>query len=255
MSSISHLAIILAGGKGSRMKSRTQNKTSLMFNGKPILQYGLELLTQTTDATIVVKGAFSSSVDAVINNFSSPTPIYTAIQRKRLGTGHAVLVADRLIQAQKLTPHSVLVGYGDHLMFCQPSSIKHITKLGDQQQAAIVVACARVDNPFGLGRIIINDAGHVLKIVEQKDANQEEQAINLVNTGPYYFNYQFLHQFLPKITKNPLSREYYITDLVALAVEHGLKVLNYELPFDQVGIGINTHEELQASQKLYQQLH
>ena len=254
---ISHqsLAVILAGGKGTRMSSRGRNKTTLEIAGKPLLAYGLDLMSATTDETMVVKGAYGESVAKVVENYQKENPevrISLATQRHRLGTGHATLVADRELKKRPLQeqPKQVVVGYGDHLMFYHSATIKKLLEMQAKKGAAVVLVSAKVPNPTGMGRVIKDEDGNMLKVVEEKVATAEEKKIEEINAGLYCFEAEFLRKYLPKIKKNPTSKEYYLTDLPEFALGAGLKVLVLEVPFHEVGIGINTPEEMTTSAAL-----
>ena len=250
------LAIILAGGRGSRMKSKDTNKTALLFRGKPLLEYGLSLFNRTTESSLVVTGAYAQSVKQVVENFSQrcSTEISTTVQRKRLGTGHAAQVADRYLVKEGIKPELVMLGYGDHLMFYKASTVEKMTKLCAEKEAAIVVVATDVPNPYALGRVVMDETGQILKIVEEKNATDEEKKITMINAALYCFNYDFFHKYLPKLKKNSVSGEYYLTDLIEFAVNDGLKVLPYVLPYQDVGIGVNTEEERIESEKLHAEM-
>ncbi len=259
-SSPSTFAIVLAGGKGKRMNSTTQNKTTLAFRGQPVLTYGLKLFAQTVDQLVVVKGAYADSVQQVVDVFAASTnkPVVTVTQRKRLGTGHAALVGDRYIQTLAQPPQLVFVGYGDHLMFYRPRVItKMIARCqpsAEDQPIALVMVTADVPDPTGLGRVVFDHQHRVQRIVEEKNATLEEKKITSINTGLYCFNYDFFHHYLKKMKKNPISHEYYLTDLIEFAVQDGWIVLAEPLPYQEVGIGINTQAEKEASEKLHAEL-
>lgn len=249
MKKVEVLGVVLAGGKGSRMNSHEQNKTTLDFNGQPILSYGLKLLATTTDQILVVKGAFGESVVKVVKKFAPKAWLVT--QRYRLGTGHAVVVANRFLKRQQVQPRYVVIGYGDHMMFYHAQTVTKMIDLAKQKKAAIVMIEASVDNPFGLGRVIKNKTGGVERIVEEKVATAEEKKIKDINAGLYCFEYQFLDQYLGKLKRNPVSNEYYLTDLIEMAIEAKREVWPLAVPFSEVGIGINTKAEMIESEKLF----
>jgi len=250
------LAVILAGGKGTRMSSQGRNKTTLKMAGRPLLAYGLDLMTATTEETMVVKGAYGESVARVVRDYQKAHPevkISVATQRHRLGTGHAALVADRALKKRGLSeqPKQVVIGYGDHLMFYHPETIEKLLAMQSKDRAAVVLVSAKVPNPTGMGRVIKDDNGHMLRVVEEKVATDEEKKIKEINTGLYCFEADFIRQYLPKIKKNLVSKEYYLTDLPEFALKNGRKVLVLEVSYQEVGIGVNTPEEMEASSTLF----
>jgi bifunctional UDP-N-acetylglucosamine pyrophosphorylase/glucosamine-1-phosphate N-acetyltransferase len=243
--------IILAAGKGSRMKIEGTNKTAVHFSGKPLVQYGIDLFSKTVDKTVLVVGAFSESI---LKTASLAPGTLVAHQAKRLGTGHATLAAVREIEKQQLSPEIVLIGYGDHMMFYTPEAIAQLIAKHRAEKADLSFITTQYDEPEFLawGRIVRDSKGKVLKIVEQKDATTQERAITEVNPGFYCVSYPFLREALRKIKKSPTSGEYYLTDLTEIAIQSHKRVSTLQVPFELVGIGINTHEQLLQSVDLYE---
>src|SRR5579885_1090581 len=242
------IGIILAAGKGTRIKSKNENKTSLLFNGKSLIQYGLNLFQQVADKTIIVVGAFAESVKKVV---PSDPNIYFAHQYHRLGTGHAVVVAIKEIEKLGFTPDRVIVGYGDHMMFYTKKIIVDLMKLHEIKHAVATLISTEHDDPDTLvwGRIIRDENGHVTAIIEQKDATAQQRKVTELNAGFYCFDYQFLKKNYKKLKKSPVTGEYYINDFIHLAAAQHLTVAALKVPFQYVGIGVNTKDELEKSQK------
>lgn len=247
-----NIGIILAGGEGTRLKIENANKTSIQFNGKPLVRYGVELFQRLADKTLVVVGSKADSVKAAVNDES----VLYAVQEQRLGTGHAVQVAVAKLTELGLEPKTILVGYGDHMMFYTEEIITEMLSLHTSHKAAITLVSTEYEDPNALawGRVIRNEKGNVAEVVEQKDATEEQRAIQELNTGFYCFDYAFLKEALQQLKPSPHSNEYYITDLVKIAVEMHSDVLAFNIPFKFVGIGINTREQLEESQRLYNNL-
>jgi bifunctional UDP-N-acetylglucosamine pyrophosphorylase/glucosamine-1-phosphate N-acetyltransferase len=242
-------AIILAGGKGTRMNSKSVNKVITPFFGKPIIQYGVDLFSATVKDIVIVVGAYSESVKTVLKKY----PLRYAYQKNRLGTGHAVKVGLTEIDAINPIPSSVLVGYGDHLMFYKQDTIKNLIEIQKDQNAAIVLVTTLFDHPDELawGRIIKDKSGHVIDIIEQKDATDKQKCIKELNAGLYCFDTFFLKNAIRKLKKSPITKEYYLTDLVKIATADKRKVIALPIPFEEVGIGINKQTEIEESEKLY----
>ncbi len=238
------IGIILAAGKGSRLKCKEQNKTSLKLQGKPLVVYGVELFQRTVDHTFVVVGAFSQSVKAVIND---PQVIYVH-QRKRLGTGHALQVVMRNLLKSDIHPTTVFLGYGDHMMSYTPETIEQMRTTHVANNAAVTLITATVQEPNkeAFGRIVRKANGDVDFIIEQKDASDEQRKIKEINAGFYCFDFEFLKKNWRKLKKSSVTQEYYLTDFIHIANEQGRKVVAHEIPFDLVGTGINTKEQLEA---------
>ncbi|MEP7167554.1 MAG: sugar phosphate nucleotidyltransferase [Candidatus Woesebacteria bacterium] len=235
-----NIGIILAAGKGSRLKCKTQNKTSLELWGKPMVRYGVELFEQTVDQTIVVVGAFPESVKEAVGNHT----VKYANQTKRLGTGHALKVAMRAITQTKKTPNLIFLGYGDHMVSYTKESVIQMSSTHAQENATITLVTAVAPNPEGLGRIVRAKDGTVKGIVEQKDATPAQREIHEVNAGFYCFSYDFLKKNINKLKKSSVTGEYYLTDLISMAQDKGLKIAAHVVPFEEVGTGVNTREQL-----------
>lgn len=244
------IGIILAAGKGTRIKAKTANKVTLPFLNKPLILYSVELMEKVANKTIVVIGAFHQSVKQVLKN----KKVIYAYQKKRLGTAHAVKVAVLEIKKMRLNPDLVLVGYGDHTMFYEKEDIKKLIKLHQKEKAAMSLISVIYDNNDKLhwGYIIRNKKNEVIDSIEYKDASEEiRKKVKELNAGFYCFDYQFLKKNIKKVPKSKVSGEYYINSLIKIAADQGLKLVALNIPFVKVGIGINTWQELEESQKIY----
>lgn len=241
------IGIILAGGKGTRINSKTRNKVTLEFLGKPIIQYGLELYQGFVDKTIVVVGAFLESVKEACKGFK----VEFVVQNEQLGTGDAVKCALPLLK--KLKAKTVFVGYGDHMMFYDKETLKNLFKLHKKEKSVMTFITTEYENPDELrwGRILRDKKGNVIGSVEHKDANEQQRKIKELNAGFYCFEVNFLQKYLPKLKPSPITGEYYLNALIDFAVKDGLKVSALKVPFEKVGIGVNTKEELERAEKLY----
>jgi len=245
------IGIILAAGKGTRLKSVDRNKVTLPFLNKPLILYSVELMATVCDKTVVVVGAFVESVKAVLKN----KKVIYAYQNEQLGTAHAVKVGIEEIEKNKQKPKLVIVGYGDHTMFYKKETVKRLVRLHQEKQAAVSLLTFEYDDPDRIkyGRIVRDTNGFVVSIVEHKDAMPEQRAIKEVNPGFYCFDYDFLKSNIGKIEKSPASGEYYITDMIKIAVDQGKKVVGLPIAFSEAGLGFNTAEELSESEKIYLQ--
>ncbi len=239
--------IILAGGKGTRINSKTANKVTLPFLGKPMIQYGLELYSGFVDKIVVVVGAFLESVKSACKGFD----VDFALQKEQLGTGHAVKVA--LPVLQKYPTKYVFVGYGDHMMFYDKKVLKDLFELHKKTNSVMTLVTTEYEDPNELrwGRIIRDRKGSVIASVEHKDADEEQRKIKELNAGFYCFNFDFLKTYLPKLKPSPITGEYYLNGLIELAVKDDFKVSALKVPFEKVGIGVNTKEELEKAERLY----
>lgn len=164
--------IILAAGKGTRIKVKDKNKVTLPFLNKPLIIFGVELFEGIASPVVVVVGAFYESVRKVLQGYK----VIYAQQKKQLGTAHAVKTG---LDALKSVPaiDLVLVGYGDHTMFYKKETIKQLIVVHRKEQATVSFITAVYDKPNELawGRIIRDSRGLITAIVEQKDATEEQK--------------------------------------------------------------------------------
>lgn len=242
--------MILAAGKGTRLNVVDQNKTALPFNGKPLIAYAVELGQAVSDRILIVTGFQSESVKMATKDYKLVDYVE---QPQQLGTGHAVQIGMDYLREHAIEADSVLVGYGDHMMFYTPQVVRELIALHESSKAVVTMVSAWHDDPnsMGWGRIIRNGDTSVMKIVEQKDATSDECEVKELNAGFYVFSRSFLDTYLDKLVPSSVTGEYYLTDMIALATEHDLLVSALKVPFSSVGIGVNTAEQLEASKQLF----
>jgi bifunctional UDP-N-acetylglucosamine pyrophosphorylase/glucosamine-1-phosphate N-acetyltransferase len=242
-------AIILAGGKGTRAKSKEKNKVTLPFLNKPLIIYAVELMATVASPVVVVVGAFAESIKEVLKKYF----VTYAYQKKRLGTAHATRIG--LEELEKITPlpKMVLVCYGDHTMFYKKETVKKLIDIHQQNNAAVSLITTVFDEPEKLrwGRIVRDGNNNIINNIEEIDADEEIKNIKEVNAGFYCFDYKFLRENISKVKKSTVSGEYYINYLVKIAVGQKKTIGSLLIPFDNVGIGINTINELKESEKIY----
>lgn len=240
----------MAGGRGKRFGSDQSgvNKTAASLRGKPLVMYGVELFEKTMDQIIVVVGAMAETVIAAVGDHR----VDWAVQAAPLGTGDAVKAGVIRIKDLGWEADSIVVGYADHMMFYTPEAVINLAEVQQKNNAAIGLLTTEFDDPDKLawGKIIRSRNGDVERIVEQKNASAEERNIKEVNPGFYCFDYKFLSDAVYKIKPNSVNGEFYITDLVEIAINLGKKVVAVKVPFSAVGFGINTPEELQQDQEM-----
>ncbi len=222
-------AVILAAGKGTRMRSALA-KVLHPICGQPMLSYPLEAAKQAGFKQLkVVVGHQAEQVTAAF-----PGDEITWIQQTdQLGTGHALMCA-----ADSLRGYSgaLLLLCGD-VPLLQAETLERLLRYHSQQQAAVTVLTAQMPNPAGYGRII-RDGEQVLQIVEEKDATEEQRQVTEINTGTYLFDAAFVLSALKGLNKNNAQGEYYLTDVVAAAVAAGEKTraLCVDDPTEVMGI-------------------
>lgn len=235
------MAIILAAGQGKRMKSKLY-KVLHPVCGKPMVGHVTDMLRSIgTDRTVVVVGHGAEAVQAYLGDRAE-----YALQKEQLGTGHAVLQAEPLLgQEDGVTT----VIYGDTPLVT-PETIEAMLELQGREGAACVLLTARVDNPFGLGRIIRAADGSLDRIVEQKDASAEEAAVREINAGTYCFDNRKLFAALRQVTNDNAQGEYYLTDVIAILKAQGEKVLAYCTEDASEAHGVNDRVQLAEAEAI-----
>lgn len=231
------VAIILAAGKGTRMKSELP-KVMHSACGRPMVEHVLEAARSAGVKRLVVVVGYKAEL--VRDGLSSHPDVEFAVQSEQKGTGHAVQMC-----AEQLANHDgpVLVLAGDTPLLRGKSLAALLSELHDQR-AACVIGTAITENNFGLGRVVRSSSSEFLRIVEQKDTTPEEAAIREINTGCYAFDSRLLFQALTQIRPNNSQGEYYLTDVPAILKAEGHRVIAApKLTIDEA-MGVNTPEQL-----------
>lgn len=237
-------AIILAAGKGTRMnceENNTKPKVMYPLNGIPTIKYGVDNLRNAGISDIIVVVGYKKEQ---VQDFFKDSVKY-AIQEEQLGTGHAVMMAKNQLD----TNDGVLVCCGDMPLF-KSETIKHLIEVYHSEAPVISLLSVIFSEPFGYGRIVRSSAFEVNSIVEQKDCSPKQQGIKECNTGVYIFNGEWLKRNLSKLQTNNSQKEYYLTDLVELAVKQGQKVIPVPVADESEALGINTPEQLRMAEKV-----
>ena len=233
-------AIVLAAGKGTRMRTE-HAKTMHRVLDKPMLQHIYDTLLKVgVDDMVFVVG---HGADEIKNHFGNK--VSYALQQPQLGSGHAVMQATAVRNNRGKT----LIINGDCPLI-QPETYEKLLKAGDEYP--LVLLTTEPDDAASYGRIIRNEAGEVLRIVEKKDANEEELKVREINVGIYCVNNEMLWQYLPEIKNNNAQQEYYVTDLVEIFKRHGYKVGAVVAEDWQEMSGINNRRELAAATRWMQ---
>jgi UDP-N-acetylglucosamine diphosphorylase/glucosamine-1-phosphate N-acetyltransferase len=229
-------ALILAAGKGTRMKS-DMAKVLHILKGKPLLYYSLEAARIAGAQKIIVIVGYQA--DKVREAFPDPDLVFVE-QMPQLGTGHAVMQAGEALRDYKgLT----VILCGD-VPLLKPETIQSLIDHHQDAQACVTVLTTEPPGPHAYGRIVKNEQGDILKIVEHRDATDAERDILEINTGIYCVDTPFLFAALARVKNDNQQQEYYLTDIVEIARREGRKVQAC-LTADYVEVmGINTLEEL-----------
>ncbi|KRM96184.1 glucosamine-1-phosphate acetyltransferase UDP-N-acetylglucosamine pyrophosphorylase [Liquorilactobacillus aquaticus DSM 21051] len=237
-------AIILAAGQGTRMKSKLY-KVLHKVCGKTMVEHVLTQIEKNNmDEVVTVVGHGAQKVEETLGDRTE-----YALQKEQLGTGHAVLQAEKLLGRKK---GITLITCGDTPLFTT-QTFNELFEYHQQKGAVATVLTATAENPFGYGRIVRNDLGIVEKIVEQKDATKEEAAIKEINTGVYCFDNEALFNALHKINNNNVQGEYYLTDVMEIFKKQNEIVAAYKMKDFSESMGVNDRVALAEATKLMRQ--
>jgi len=236
-------SIILAAGQGTRMRSKLPKVLHSLL-GKPLVWHALRAVKPLVDhPPVLVVGYRGEAVKEAVGN-----GVTYAIQEEQLGTGHAVAAAKRQVEGKAET---ILVTFADMPLLRQET----LQKLVDMHQASespVTMTSFIGDEARGFGRVVRNEHGHVIAIVEQADATPEQLAIREYNVSAYCFDAEWLWEALDRIPISPKG-EYYLTDVVGLAVESGCAVQSMVLEDPTEGIGLNNRVHLAQAEKVMRQ--
>jgi len=233
--------IVLAAGKGTRMKSRLP-KVLHQVCGKPMVEHVLTAAQALgIEKQVVVVGFGAEDVQTALGDQCA-----YVVQKEQLGTGHAVLQAEALFANFTGT---VMVLCGDTPLLTKELLAGLLVEHEKQQNAATVLT-ACLTNPTGYGRVIRDQAGGVVKIVEQKDASAEEQLVQEINTGIYCFAGQELFNALHGITADNAQGEYYLTDVIEVAVRAGKRVGAFTTEDFVDTLGVNSRAQLAEAETI-----
>jgi len=233
--------IILAAGQGTRMRSSLP-KVLHPLAGKPLLGHVIDTAAQLQpQLTLVVYGHGGERVKDAF----ADSPVHWVEQAERLGTGHAVQQAIPAMEGVD----RVLVLYGD-VPLTEADTLRHLIELS--QGTDIGVLTVDLLDPTGYGRIVRDREGRIRRIVEQKDANREELAIGEINTGIMVFDRRALRRWLGGLENDNAQGEYYLTDVIAMAVSEGTAVASAQPGSEEEVLGVNNRCQLAQLERYYQ---
>lgn len=228
--------IILAAGKGKRMVSDLP-KVLHPILGKPMIYYVIEAALHLKPLQIIPVLSYKrEEVErSLVENFGYIFDF--AYQKEPEGTADAVKAAIRHINE---SAEKILILSGDVPLI----QAELLSKIIENHKGELTLVTTEVDNPSGYGRIIRNEQNKVIKIVEEKNANNLEKSIKEINTGIYCFSRYFLEKYIHRIEKNYLSKEYYLTDIVSLAANDNIEINTIKIKDGDFLLGINNRLEL-----------
>lgn len=246
-------AVILAAGKGTRLKSDLPKVLHPLF-GKPLLVRVLDTLGALhPQEACVITGHGRALVEETLTAYESAYPIHTVVQEPQLGTGHALLQVRQTLSAWSDYTGDVLILSGD-VPLLEPTSLQRLVDCHVQAAQDLTLLTATLENPFGYGRVLMADDGRsICRIVEEKDASPAEKQVKTVNTGIYCLNWAKISPLLEKLSNNNAQGEFYLTDVIALAVEAGYRVGAAPLDDADEMIGVNSRQDLAQCHTLLNQ--
>ena len=228
-------AIVLAAGAGTRMKSAVP-KVLHDICGRPLVNWVLDAVMKTNpqDVTVVV-GTGADEVEAVL-----PKGVIPVLQAERLGTGHAARVA---IDTMRVRPDDAILILPGDTPRLTPDTIGALVAAHESADAAVTVLTTQLEDAAGYGRILRDEAGAVVGIVEHKDATPAQREIGEINGGIYVFEAGALIDALGKITADNAQGEYYLTDALGLIAESGGVLASAQTTEEELA-GVNSQDQL-----------
>ncbi len=231
-------AVVLAAGKGTRMKSELP-KVATLLNGKPLILHVLDNLISSGIKDIYVVVGFKK--EEVIEICKLYKNIHFIEQKEQLGTGHALLCCE---ESLKDFHGNLLVACGD-VPLLTASSFRNLASFHINNNHSVTVLSAEIETPKGYGRLIRNSEGVLQQIVEEKDATDAERKVKEINTGTYIFNSPEVFQNLKKVNTDNAQGEYYLPDLIKIANSKNEKAGALKLLNHLESSGVNAPEDLQ----------
>ncbi|TVZ41335.1 bifunctional UDP-N-acetylglucosamine pyrophosphorylase/glucosamine-1-phosphate N-acetyltransferase [Alteromonadaceae bacterium 2753L.S.0a.02] len=233
--------VILAAGKGTRMRS-ARPKVLHTLAGKPFVAHVIDRARDlAADSIQVIVGHGATEVQQTLADDS----LQFVEQREQLGTGHAVLQALPQLSGSA----TVLILYGDVPLISSETLAQLVAKVGGNTMGLLTVT---MEDPHGYGRIVRNAMGEVRAIVEQKDADYEQQQIREVNTGVMAVRGEFLQRWLPQIKNDNAQGEYYLPDIIAMAATDGIAIETVQPASCNEVLGVNNRAQQAQLERVYQ---
>ena len=233
--------IVLAAGLGTRMKSSLA-KVLHPVAGRPMVLNVIEnILSLEPDNVVAVVGHQAEKVRALL-----PDGVESAVQEEQLGTAHAAMTGLSGISDAEGT---LLLVSGDTPLI-DSGTFRRLIELHEDRGAGVTILTARLADPTGYGRIIRDTSGNVSRIVEQKDASEDERAVDEINAGTYCFNIATLRSALSEVRSENAQREFYLTDVAAIVSGRGGKVLGMVHDSAEDVLGINSRNDLAKAEKI-----
>ncbi len=235
--------VILAAGNGTRMKSKLA-KVLHELNGSPLVAYSISLASSLDHQSIVT---VIQPGQASLMPYQASVSVEYAVQKEQLGTGHAVSCGLESINSC----HDILVLCGDMPLLRIGTLKRFLFAIGRGRSAVLT---STFSNPFGYGRIVRGSNGELLKIIEEKDAD-EEKKINEINSGVMYLNAEMIQDTIGDIQANNSQNEHYLTDIIEIAIRKGHKFEAINIADEDEVLGINSKKDLAVAESIIRKRH
>lgn len=234
--------VILAAGKGTRMKSDLP-KVLHALNNRPMVEYVIDVAEEIhSEKIVLIVGHQKELVMETVNG----RRVEFAVQSPQLGTGHAVLQSKPFFENYT---GDVLVLSGD-VPLLRADTLRKLIEIHAKEKPLATLLTADMEDPSGYGRVVRDGAGFVRKIVEEKDASEEIRKIKEINVGIYIFKAQPLFEVLPMVKNDNRQGEYYLPDVLKIYVERGEKIAAVLTEDVEETHGINTVEQLRHAEEI-----
>jgi UDP-N-acetylglucosamine diphosphorylase/glucosamine-1-phosphate N-acetyltransferase len=242
--------IIMAAGQGKRMNNPDLSKVMHPLAGTPLIEHVTRLARRLSPERIVA--IVGHCREQVIEHLTTVAPeVRIAVQDEQLGTGHAIMQTREQLEDFE---GDVVILSGDAPL-TRPETLDRAIARHRAEASVVTVLTALLDDPTGYGRVVRDEAGHISRIVEHKDASDDERAIREINSGIYVFRARPLFDALSRITNDNVQGEYYLTDVFELFRRDQLPMIA-EIVEDENEIrGINTIAQLQDMEAIYARMH
>ena len=235
------MAVVLAAGKGTRMKSEKSKLVHKIY-GKELVKRVVEVAQKSgVEDIVTVVGYKKEQVQLVLGD-----TVKYAYQEEMLGTGHAVMQAEEYLKDK----HGKVIVLNGDVPILRPETIKKFIQKSVKHKEYATVLTAIYNNPTGYGRIVRDIGGNITGIVEEKDATEEQKEIQEINAGIYCFDIQELLKALKKLEPNNAQSEYYLTDVVRIMNEEGLKTGAFIVEDNTEILGVNDKIQLELLTKV-----
>lgn len=242
-------AVVLAAGRGTRMKSPLP-KVLHAVGGLPLIAHSVKIaLAVKARDTLLVVPKDHAAIRSCLEKKFPRSKIKYAVQKEPLGTGHALSMALAPIKANQGT---VLVLNGD-MPLITTQTVKNLLSVFQKSGAIVALLTADAKGPTGFGRIVRDGNSAITRIVEEKDADETERNISEINVGIYAFDLAFLKKSLSRLSRNNKQKEYYLTDLVAVARDENLVVTSCGVTEASEILGVNSQADLHVVNDVFYQ--